>query len=210
VITVVVADDHPVVRKGIIDEIQEHQNLSVIGEAKDGDETMRVVQRCSPHVLLLDINMPGQKPTQIMRSIKRMAHQPKVLVLSAYGDLEYVLSMLSAGAIGYMLKDEEPFRICEGILAVSQGKTWLSPEVAASLVQHSIRNGPLAKGDELTKREREILVLVAKGHANEEISELLFVAEGTVKNYVSRIYDKIGVSSRAEAVAWAWEHGVVS
>jgi two-component system response regulator DegU len=209
-ITVVVADDHPVVRKGIIDEIQENERIQVVAEAKDGDEAIEAVRCWSPDVLLLDINMPGAKPAQIMRRVKDLKSGPRVLVLSAYGDLEYVLAMLSAGAIGYMLKDEEPGRICEGILAVSEGKTWLSPDVAASLVQHSIREGPLAKGDELSQREREILVLLAKGHANEEIAETLFIAEGTVKNHVSRIYDKIDVSSRAEAVAWAWEHGIVS
>ena len=108
-----------------------------------------------------------------------------------------------------MLKDEEPSTIVQGVLSVSKGETWLSPDIAASLVQHSIRATSLSKRDELTARERDVLVLLAKGYPNEQIAETLFIAEGTVKNHVTHIYDKLGVSSRAEAVAWAWEHGLV-
>lgn len=208
-IRVIVADDHPIVRKGIIDELNRHPNFAILSEATNGDEALNLSMDLLPDVLLLDISMPGAKPVHVVRELNKLEKPPRVLVLSAYGDLEYVLSMLSAGATGYMLKDEEPSTIADGVLAVSKGETWLSPDVTASLVQHSIRNAYQSKGDELTTRERDVLVLLAKGYPNERIAETLYIAEGTVKNHVTRIYDKLGVSSRAEAVAWAWEHGYV-
>jgi len=208
-IRVIVADDHPIVRKGIIDELNRHPNFAILSEATNGDEALNLSMNLLPDVLLLDISMPGAKPVHVVRELNKLEKPPRVLVLSAYGDLEYVLSMLSAGATGYMLKDEEPSTIAQGVLAVSKGETWLSPNVTASLVQHSIRDTYQSKGDELTTRERDVLVLLAKGYPNERIAETLYIAEGTVKNHVTRIYDKLGVSSRAEAVAWAWEHGFV-
>ena len=208
-IRVIVADDHPIVRKGIVDELSRHSNVEILGEASNGDEALELSLTLMPDVLLLDISMPGAKPAHVVRELNKLEMHPRVLVLSAYDDLEYVLSMLSAGASGYMLKDEEPSTIAQGVLAVSKGETWLSPDIAASLVQHSIRAGGLSKRDELTARERDVLVLLAKGYTNEQIAETLFIAEGTVKNHVTHIYDKLGVSSRAKAVAWAWEHGLV-
>ncbi len=208
-IRVIVADDHPIVRKGIVDELSRHSKVDILGEASNGDEALDLSMTLMPDVLLLDISMPGAKPAHVVRELNKLEMHPRVLVLSAYDDLEYVLSMLSAGASGYMLKDEEPSTIVQGVLSVSKGETWLSPDIAASLVQHSIRATSLSKRDELTARERDVLVLLAKGYPNEQIAETLFIAEGTVKNHVTHIYDKLGVSSRAEAVAWAWEHGLV-
>jgi DNA-binding NarL/FixJ family response regulator len=208
-IRVIVADDHPIVRKGIVDELSRHSNVEILGEASNGDEALDLSLTLMPDVLLLDISMPGAKPAHVVRELNKLEMHPRVLVLSAYDDLEYVLSMLSAGASGYMLKDEEPSTIAQGVLSVSKGETWLSPDIAASLVQHSIRAAGLSKQDELTARERDVLVLLAKGYPNEQIAETLFIAEGTVKNHVTHIYDKLGVSSRAKAVAWAWEHGLV-
>lgn len=209
IIRVIVADDHPIVRKGIVDELSRHSNVEILGEASNGDEALDLSMTLMPDVLLLDISMPGAKPAHVVRELNKLEMHPRVLVLSAYDDLEYVLSMLSAGASGYMLKDEEPSTIAQGVLSVSKGETWLSPDIAASLVQHSIRAAGLSKQDELTARERDVLVLLAKGYPNEQIAETLFIAEGTVKNHVTHIYDKLGVSSRAKAVAWAWEHGLV-
>lgn len=209
IIRVIVADDHPIVRKGIVDELSRHSNVEILGEASNGDEALDLSLTLMPDVLLLDISMPGAKPAHVVRELNKLEMHPRVLVLSAYDDLEYVLSMLSAGASGYMLKDEEPSTIAQGVLSVSKGETWLSPDIAASLVQHSIRAAGLSKQDELTARERDVLVLLAKGYPNEQIAETLFIAEGTVKNHVTHIYDKLGVSSRAKAVAWAWEHGLM-
>lgn len=202
-IRVLVADDHPVVRSGIKDELAKHPDLVVLGEAIDGDETLALARTLKPDVLLLDINMPGLQPVKVVRELAKLETGPQILVLSAYSDVEYVFEMLKAGVHGYLLKDEEPGRIAEGIRAVAAGQTWLSSAVAESIVQGTVREG---KQRQLSPREEEVLSLMAKGLSNEAIAETLSISEGTVKNHVSNLYSKLGVRSRAEAVAWAWGH----
>jgi two-component system response regulator DegU len=208
-ITVIIADDHPIVRNGIKNELARHDEIEVISEAENGDESLQQAIKLQPDVLLLDINMPGFRAIDVVREISKRGGKTKVLVLSAFGDLEYILAMLKAGANGYMLKDEEPATIVKGIRAISKGETWLSADVATRLVFASVRSSQNYGKSELTSREKEVLTLIAKGHDNRKIAETLSISEGTVKNHVSNIYEKIGVNSRAEAVAWAWEYGVV-
>jgi NarL family two-component system response regulator LiaR len=208
-ITVIVADDHPIVRNGIKNELTRYDEIEIVGEAESGDESLQQAIKLQPDVLLLDINMPGFRAIDVVREICKKEGKTKVLILSAFGDLEYILAMLKAGASGYMLKDEEPATIAKGIRAIANGETWLSSDVATRLVFASVRRNQNYGKSELTSREKEVLGLIAKGHDNQKIAELLTISEGTVKNHVSNIYDKIGVNSRAEAVAWAWEHGLV-
>jgi DNA-binding NarL/FixJ family response regulator len=207
-VKVLVADDHPIVRNGIKNELLRSGEIDIIGEAENGDDALKMTLQLEPDVLLLDINMPGLRAFDVVREISKREGRTKVLVLSAFGDLEYILMMLKAGAMGYMLKDEEPATIAQGIQAVAKGETWLSADVATRLVFSSVRNDQSLESSELTMREKEVLSLIAKGYDNLRIAENLTITEGTVKNHVSNIYDKIGVSSRAEAVAWAWEHGM--
>ncbi len=207
-IRVLIADDHPVVRSGIQTELTYHPDIEVVGEAVNGDEAVKLAETLHPDVLLLDINMPGLKAAPLVRRLREQSSRPHVLVLTAYGDLEYVLGMLQAGAEGYLLKDEDPAAIAEGIRAVSQGRTWLSSAVAASIVQHKAEDAPLPK-EVLSGRELEILRLMAQGFSNTQIAERLVLAEGTVKNHVSTLYAKLGFNSRAEAVAWAWQHNLI-
>ncbi len=202
-IRVLVADDHPVVRSGIKDELAKHPDLVVLGEAIDGDETLALARTLKPDVLLLDINMPGLQPVKVVRELAKLETGPQILVLSAYSDIEYVFEMLKAGVHGYLLKDEEPGRIAEGIRAVAAGQTWLSSAVAESIVKGTVREG---RQHQLSPREEEVLSLMAKGLSNEAIAGQLSISEGTVKNHVSNLYSKLGMRSRAEAVAWAWGH----
>jgi two-component system response regulator DegU len=208
-ISVIIADDHPIVRNGIKNELGRYDDIEVVGEAENGDESLQQVIKLQPDVLLLDINMPGFRAIDVVREICKTEGKTKVLVLSAFGDLEYILAMLKAGAKGYMLKDEEPATIAKGIRAISKGETWLSADVATRLVFASVSNDKNIGPSELTSREKEVLCLIARGHDNQKIAEALSISEGTVKNHVSNIYDKIGVNSRAEAVAWAWQHRLV-
>jgi DNA-binding NarL/FixJ family response regulator len=208
-ITVIIADDHPIVRNGIKNEILRHNDIDVIAETENGDETLQVTQSLQPDVLLLDINMPGLRAIEVVREICKLHGKTKVLILSAFGDPEYVLAMLKAGASGYMLKEEEPATIAQGVRTISSGETWLSSDLATNLVFASVKTEQKTDLMELTSREEEVLRLIAKGHNNEQISKTLTISQGTVKNHVSSIYDKIGVKSRAEAVAWAWQHGIV-
>jgi len=208
-IEIVIADDHPIVRNGIKNELLRTDDIEVVGEAEDGDESLQQAITLEPDVLLLDINMPGLRAIEVVREISKREGKTKILVLSAFGDLEYILAMLKAGASGYMLKDEEPATIAKGIRAISKGETWLSADVATRLVFASVRSEKNFGMSELTSREKEVLTLIAKGHDNQKIAKNLTISEGTVKNHVSNIYDKIAVNSRAEAVAWAWQHGLV-
>jgi DNA-binding NarL/FixJ family response regulator len=207
-IKVVIADDHPIVRSGVRNELVRHQDIEMVGEATNGDEVLRLVETLAVDVLLLDINMPGVKAVTVIRTLKSRPNPPHVLVLTAYGDLENVLGMLQAGANGYLLKDEDPSSIAEGLRAVAQGRTWLSSAVAQSLVGRVTEDETQAAPEPLSDREKEVLRWLAQGNSNAQIAEGLAISEGTVKNHVTTLYDRLGVHSRAEAVAWAWQHGI--
>jgi DNA-binding NarL/FixJ family response regulator len=210
IIRVVIADDHPIVRSGVINELESDGGFIILGEAENGDQALEMSVALSPDVLILDINMPGMKAVQVVRELISREESIRILVLSAYGDAEYVFAMLRAGANGFMLKDEAPHIILEGLRAVYNGETWLSSTAAENLVciasSYGNENGEM----ELSSREFDVLKLLAKGYPNDRIAAELSITEGTVKNHVSRIYMKLGLHSRAEAVVWAWEHGVVA
>lgn len=208
-IRIVVADDHPIVRKGIRDELDQVIGIDVVGEAEDGDAAISLCSTIHPDVLVLDINMPGTKASSVIRSVRAQDPPVQVLVLSAFGDLEYILAMLKAGARGYLLKDENPSEIIRGVFAVAKGETRLSQAIASSLVMATVRDERDRVLADLTARELEVLCLIARGKDNSHISDDLSISMGTVKNHVSNIYSKLDVNSRAEAVAWAWEHGIV-
>lgn len=210
IIRVVVADDHPIVRSGVINELERDGSFSILGEAENCDQALEMSLALSPDVLILDINMPGTKAVQVVRELISRKESIRILVLSAYGDAEYVFAMLRAGANGFMLKDEAPHVILEGLRAVYNGETWLSSTAAENLVRISSATENGDGEQDLSSREVEVLVLLARGYSNERIAGELSITEGTVKNHVSQIYMKLGLHSRAEAVAWAWEHGVVS
>jgi len=211
-IRVLIADDHPVVRSGIRNELDAHDDIQVVGEAVDGDEALAQAEALQPDVLVLDLQMPGTKAPEVVRRLRATASGSHVLVLTAYGDVEYVLGMMQAGAEGYLLKDEDPAVIAEGVRAVDQGRVWLSGSVSATIARNlqSDLPSPWQPPEALlTERELEVLTLVAQGCSNPQISERLVIADGTVRNHISAIYSKLRVNSRAEAVAWAWQRGVV-
>ncbi len=203
---ILIADDHPVVRSGIRNELTRHADIEIVGEAVDGDEALRLAQTLQPDVLLLDINMPGLKAVEVMRQLKRLPAPPRILVLSAYGDEENVLGMLQAGATGYLLKDEDPAAIVEGVRAVAQGRPWLSAAVVD--VMRRGLEGEKGARRTLTEQELEILQLLAEGKTDREVSQKLGVAERTVRYRLRSIYDKLGVNTRLEAVTWAVQQGL--
>jgi DNA-binding NarL/FixJ family response regulator len=214
-IRVVLADDHHVVRSGIRSELERHADIQVVGEAADGNEALALVSRVRPHVLLLDINMPGLPGTAVTEQLSQMPDPqrgeapsfwpPHVLILSAYCEPEYVYNLFAAGAKGYLLKDEAPERIVAGIRQVMRGEPALSLPVQRVLLTRKSK-----PEHDLSARELEVLRLIAKGNTNEEIAEVLVIAIGTVKNHVMNIYKKLpNVRTRSEAVAWAWENRIV-
>lgn len=214
-IRVVLADDHHVVRSGIRSELEQHADIEVVGEATNGHEALALVEAQQPHVLLLDINMPGLDGTEVTRRLADKAMVARsgdarqgaahVLILSAYCEPEYVYSLFALGAKGYLLKDEAPERIVAGIRQVQRGEPALSLPVQKVLLTRQ----EMPRHD-LSLRELEVLRLMAKGNTNEEIAEILIIAIGTVKNHVMNIYRKLpNVRTRSEAVAWAWENRIV-
>ena len=205
-ITVLVADDHPIVRSGIVNELRYHPDIEVIGEADSGDKVLPLVKELDPHVLVLDIQMPGMKGVRVVEELAGQDQAPQVLILTAYGDPENVLGMLKAGAKGYLLKDSSPDEIAEGIRAVAEGKTWLCPAVSQVLLESVNSGNSPIEAEALTGREVEVLQYVAQGYNNAQIAERLKISEGTVKNHMTSLYDKLRLHTRAEVVAWAWQH----
>lgn len=211
-INVLIADDHPIVRSGIRTELSIHTpDIYVVGEATNGDETLCLAKKLKPDVILLDINMPGIKTTQLLKNIQTIKPVPQVLILTAYGDQEYVLEMLKAGARGYMLKDIDPSHIVTGVKTVAMGKTWFAPAVIDVLLENLQveSNDGTVMDDGLTDREIEILRLVRQGCSNKELAKRLSISVLTVRNHMTHIYGKLDLHSRAEAVAWAWKRGIV-
>jgi DNA-binding NarL/FixJ family response regulator len=204
-IRVIVADDHPIVRSGIKNELLRYPDVQVLSEAANGQEAINQAEILQPDVLLLDINMPGLKAVQVVQKLRALPSPPEVLILTAYGDEELVMALLKAGAKGYLLKDDDPRMIIEGVRTVAQGQTYLSQTVATSVVEYIIQGGTQSSEPTLSGREIEVLKLVAQGWSNTQIAQALEISEGTVKNHLTNLYNKVGVHSRAELVVWAWQ-----
>ncbi len=207
-IRVLLADDHPLVRAGIRATLAAEEDLVLVGEAADGNAVRQLCHTCEPDVLLLDLNMPGPPGVQTVVYLREHLPQIKVLVLTAYDEDAYVRRLVGAGAVGYILKDEAPEVVVRAIRAVMRGDAWFSQAVAEKLLQPPGQALPVG-GVELTAREREMLCMIAQGRDNARLGEALGLAEQTVRNYVSRLYSKLGVQSRAEAIVWARERGLI-
>ena len=207
-IRVLLADDHPLVRAGLRATLVAENDFSVVGEATNGHRVQRLCAELQPDVLLLDLSMPGPPPLEIINYLHMHCPQVRVLVLTIYDDDVYVRNMIRAGVAGYVLKDDATAALIRAIRTVAQGDTWFSRAVLTKLFRD---NDPLAqeRRPNLSVRERQILKLLAQGFDNGYIAAELRLAEQTVRNYVSRLYTRIGVRSRAEAVVWATRNGVV-
>ncbi|MGQ9677569.1 MAG: response regulator, partial [Chloroflexota bacterium] len=215
-IRVLVVDDHPVYRDGLITMLRSRpSNIEVIGEASDGAEAVAMVGTLNPHVVLMDIKMAGMDGIEATRQIKQLFPDVKVLALSAYEDDDYVLEMVKAGASGYMLKDADNTIIISGIEAVHEGKARIHPRLAMKVFQafaeisnENQRDKDIFDG--LTEREIEILRLIARGMTNRQVSNHLWISERTVDNHVQNIYKKLNISDRTQATLYAVRKGIIS
>ncbi|HIT77141.1 MAG TPA: response regulator transcription factor [Candidatus Avipropionibacterium avicola] len=204
-VTVVVVDDHPVVRAGLRALIGATDDLVVVGEAHDLPSAESVVASTTPQVVLMDLNLgAGADGVTVTRRLLASADPPRILVLTTYGTESDILAALEAGATGYLLKDAPAAELFTAIRAASRGTAALSEPVAATLVRRAAQREP-----SLTDREIEVLRLLARGLGNRDLARELRVSEATVKSHLSHIYDKLGVDTRAGAVATAIERRII-
>jgi DNA-binding NarL/FixJ family response regulator len=213
VTSVVIVDDQDLVRSGLR-MVLEARGVEVLGEAADGTAALEVVGQEHPDVVLMDIRMAGMDGIEATRRLSTRADAPRVLVLTTYDVDEYVYGALQAGASGFLLKTTPPDRLVDGIKTVAAGEALLAPSLTRRLIEEHVgRPAPTTGVPEvvaaLTIREREVLVLMARGQSNNEIAGALFVSEATVKTHVNRILAKLAVTGRVQAVVLAYECGLV-
>ena len=217
-VTVVVADDQAMVSAGFAAILAAQDGIEVLGQAADGAEAVELARRLRPDVVLMDVRMPVMNGIDATRELVRPSrgdpHRPIVLVLTTFDADEYVYDALQAGASGFLLKDAPPADLVHAVRVVAAGEALLAPRVTKRLLERFAALRPAA-GDAalrlagLTDREREILVLIGRGRSNAEIAGELFIAEQTVKTHVSRIFAKLGLRDRVQAVILAFDAGLV-
>ena len=207
-ISLLIVDDHPVVRDGLRGMFESAPGFRVLGEASNGVEAVEKAAALDPDVILMDLRMPGGGGVEAIAPLTRSGARAKVLVLTTYDTDSDTIPAIEAGATGYLLKDAPRDELFTAVRAAAQGRTVLSPAVASRLVS-AVRT-PRAPGNEpLSTREREVLTLVAKGTSNREIARELFISEATVKTHLTHLYTKLGVKDRAAAVATAYDRGIL-
>lgn len=206
-IRILIVDDHSMVRKGLITFLKNRPDLEVVGEAHDGQEAADLCQRVQPDVILMDLVMPVMGGVAATRLVRQRCPDVQVIALTSFQEKELVQDALQAGAIGYLLKNVSGDELADAIRQAHAGRPTLAPEALQALVQPESPEASL--GNDLTRREREVLGLLVKGLSNPEIADSLCVSRATVKVQVSSILSKLGVSNRAEAISLAIQHKLV-
>jgi DNA-binding NarL/FixJ family response regulator len=213
VISVVIADDQALVRGGLRLIVDAQDDMEVVGEAADGAEVLDLCRAAPPHVALMDIRMPKLDGLEATRRLAHAAPQTRVLVLTTFDTDDYVYEAMKAGASGFLLKSAPPARLVDGIRTVAAGEALLAPSITRRLVEQFVsRPKPGERSpnlEELTERELEVLKLLARGRSNAEIAAELFVSAATVKTHVNRVFGKLGLRDRVQAVVLAYESGLV-
>jgi DNA-binding NarL/FixJ family response regulator len=212
--SIVIAEDHTILREGVKALLSSHPDLKVVGEAADGLEAIRCVQNHSPDMILLDLSMPRMTGLDAIKEIKRVTPKIKIVVLTVHNTEEYILSTLQAGADGYVLKDAHSTELLTAIRHVLEGRRYLSPGISGTIID-GLLEGKKASTirsawETLTQREREILKLVAEGHKNKEISDLLCISIKTVEKHRANLMEKLGLHNVAALTALAAEKGLIN
>ncbi len=208
-ISVVLADDHPLIRSWLRTVVEATQDICLRGEAATGETVRELANDLQPDVLILDFSMPGPPAVETIAWLAQHCPKVRTLVLTAYDDEAYVRGVVGAGAAGYALKDETPETVLRAIRAVFAGDTWFSRRVVGQLLETPRCDDSSLIQAFLTERDKQILRGLAQGWDNARLAEELAVAEQTVRNYVSRLYATLGVKTRTEAAIWAREHGLI-
>ncbi len=210
-ITVLLVDDHEVVRSGVSAFLASQPDFEVIGEAKSGTEAVNLAIKHVPDVVLMDLVMAKMDGVEATRQVKNVSPRTKIVVLTSYHQDEYIFPALQAGAISYILKDVKMDELAEALRRAAQGEATLHPRVASRVIQelHGANREELNPYTELTDREMEVLKLIAQGQSNSEIAESLVISVNTVKGHVSNILSKLHLADRTQAAVYAWQQGIV-
>ncbi len=209
-IRVLLADDHAVGRLGLRTFLDLQDDIVVVAEAGDGEVALDAAARTDPDVILLDLVMPRLDGVGVLKRLQGQT-RARVIVLTSFGDDDKLFAALRAGAAGYLLKDVEPAELVRAIRAAHGGNAPLSPAIATRVVEEIAQGGGApAEVDDLTPRERDVLILIARGRSNKVIALELGVAEKTVKTHVSHIFGKLGLTDRTQAALFAVRHGLIS
>jgi DNA-binding NarL/FixJ family response regulator len=203
-IKIVLADDHPLTRAGIAEYLKRENSLELLGEAEDGLKAWQLIQELKPDVALLDIRMPGLDGVSVAQKVKEAGLSTATIMLTSYDAQQYVMASLRAGARGFVLKTVSPKELTAAIATVARGGLYLDPEVASVMGEREF------DPEQLSTREREVLVLAAKGLSSKEVASKLFISERTVQTHLASIYDKLGSKNKTEALLLALKYGVVT
>lgn len=210
-ISILVVDDHSIVRQGIRSLLSNYPEFEVIGEAENGRGALSQIEQHPPDVTLLDIRLPGESGVDVLKQIRQTRPEAKVLMLTSFNDDEYVMGALRAGALGYILKSSSDEMLVNAIRATHQGEHFLSPQIAGAVIRRSIA-GPvkfMPDTPPMDGEERRILKLLVEGASNTEIAAELYISNATVKRKLRKIFEKLGVNSRAQAAAEAVRRNLV-
>jgi len=211
VITVMIVDDHEMVRKGAKGYLEAQPEIAVVAEAESGEEAVRLAREYIPDVVLMDLVMPGMDGVEATRKVKDISPRTQIIILTSFHEDEHIFPALQAGAISYLLKDVKARELVEAIRRASKGEATLHPRVAARLIKQFSHGEPDKSSPftELTDREVEVLTLIARGSTNQKIAEDLVISIGTVKGHVSNILSKLHLADRTQAAVYAWQEGIV-
>ena len=202
-IRILIADDHPVVREGLVEVLTRHKDMSVIGEAGNGEEVCELYHKLSPDILLLDLRMPKKDGLQVLIELtSRRGSKARIIVMSSYDNEQGICQALRSGAKAFLAKDAPPQQIWEAVRKVAEGESFITPEI-------SFRLAEWMSSPELSQREIQVLRSLAQGKSNKEIGQALFISEGTVKSHVKSILSKLNAVGRAEAMAIAAKRGLI-
>ena len=211
IIKVLIADDHPVIRKGVQMCLADREEIKIVGEAVDGDETLRRARELSPDVILIDISMPGMSGLAVTEVLRKEAPDIKVLILSAHASKSYILQAIEAGAHGYVSKEAPPKDLVRAITTVYGGEPFFSEKIVRAAMNEFVAGGlkqePFAQ---LTPREREVLVAIAEGHSNKEIGQALGIGVRTIETHRAHIMRRLGIHSVAGLTKYAIANGLVT
>jgi NarL family two-component system response regulator LiaR len=210
--SILIADDHEVVRNGIRSYLETIPDFQVVGESASGEETLTMVSELIPDIVLLDLIMPGMDGIETTRRVKQVSPRSQVVVLTSYHEDVHIFPALKAGAISYILKDMKMEKLVEVLHRAVQGEVTLHPRVAARVLQNirGENSGEQPLFTELTDRETDVLKLIAAGLTNSQIAEKLVISENTVKGHVSNILSKLHLADRTQVAVYAWQQGIVN